>query len=113
MRVERLAWLACRDEMERRSRRWYETLGRILGARHSAFTVTRAGRIYPSVTGELARDDRLRRLGVLEFAVDDVAQTLSADEQAELRAAGTLPAWFIGAALKHAKAVKREMERAR
>jgi len=113
MRIERLAWLACRDEMERRSRRWYETLARVLSARGSEMTVSRAGRIYPTVTRQVTDADQTRRLGVLEFAVDDVAQSLSVSEQAELRTNGLLPPWFVGAVLKHAKAVEREMAKTR
>jgi len=113
MRIERLAWLACRDEMERRARRWYETLARVLSARGSEVSISRAGRMYPTVTRQMTDADRARRLGVLEFAVDDIAQTLSASEQAALRNTGVLPPWFVGAVLKHAKAVKQEMARAR
>jgi hypothetical protein len=113
MRIERLAWLACRDEMERRSRRWYESFARVLSARGSEVTVSRAGRMYPTVSRQMTDADRTRRLGVLEFAVDDVARRLSVSEQAELRVNGVLPSWFIGAVLKHAKAIEREMAKSR
>lgn len=79
---ERLAWLAVRDEVARRTPP--PLLLRILGA---------ATLDYGS--GDAARDVRDSRRRRYMFAVDDAAGRLNADERRLLRQTGQVPAWFL------------------
>ena len=89
VRDERLAWLAVRDELARRSRnRPLTFLRRIFG--NLAPTTKGFGQ---DTTAPVA-GRRMRRWSV---AVFDVAQRLDAGEREVLRATGRVPDWFLGA----------------
>jgi len=89
VRDERLAWLAVRDELARRSRRRPLTfLRRILG--NLAPTSKGFGQ---DATAPVA-GRRMRRWSV---AVFDVAQRLNPGEREVLRATGRVPDWFLDA----------------
>jgi hypothetical protein len=86
-RDERLAWLAIRDQLERRSRR-RSLLRRLVGN----FVPTGRG-LGSDVTGGSIKGRMMR----YSFAVDDVAQRLSPEERQVLRGTGQLPEWFLEA----------------
>jgi hypothetical protein len=89
VRDERLAWLAVRDELTRRSRRGPLTfLRRVFG------------NMAPTGTGmgtDVTAPSKNRRMRRYSFAVHDVAQRLDAGEREVLRATGRVPDWFLGA----------------
>lgn len=90
VRDERLAWLAVRDQLNRRSRR-RSVLGRLLG------------NLTPTGTGfgtDLTRGSVKSRMMRYSFAVEDVAQRLSPQERQVLRATGEVPDWFLDAVEK-------------
>ncbi|GIH16940.1 hypothetical protein [Rugosimonospora africana] len=90
VRDERLAWLAVRDRLNRRSRR-RSVLGRLFG------------NLTPTGTGfgtDLSRGSVKSRMMRYSFAVDDVAQRLTPEERQALRATGQVPDWFLGAVEK-------------
>jgi hypothetical protein len=92
VRDERLAWLAVRDELARRSRR-------------GPFTFLRRvfGNLAPTGTGlgtDVTVPSRNRRMRRYSFAVHDVAQRLDAREREALRTTGRVPDWFLDAVVK-------------
>jgi hypothetical protein len=90
VRDERLAWLAVRDQLSRRSRR-RSVLGRLLG------------NLTPTGTGfgtDLSRGSVKSRMMRYSFAVEDVAQRLTPEERQVLRTTGRVPDWFLGAVEK-------------
>jgi hypothetical protein len=92
VRDERLAWLAVRDELTRRSRCGPLTfLRRVFG--NMAPTTRGLGTdvTVPSANRHMRR---------YSFAVYDVAQRLDAGEREVLRATGRVPDWFLGAVTK-------------
>jgi len=89
VRDERLAWLAVRDDLARRSRGGpFTFLRRVLGN----ITPTRGGFGTDLTVPAVSR--RMRRYS---FAVHDVAQRLDAGEREVLRTTGRVPDWFLGA----------------
>jgi hypothetical protein len=89
VRDERLAWLAVRDELARRSRdRPLTFLRRIFG------NLSPTPKGFGQDTTAPATGRRMRRWS---FAVFDVAQRLDAGEREVLRATGHVPDWFLDA----------------
>ena len=87
----RLAWLAARPELLKRSRPWWTTLLRIIGTSRGASGTGSA--MARGLSSEI-NDDRLATYSV---PVDRVAERLSFAEVAALREHGTLPDWFFDA----------------
>jgi len=81
---ERLAWLAVRDDLRKRSKSgsYLIIILRILLLRPPA-------RVDPD---QDATSKRMRRYAVV---VDDLSRQLSKDDRATLRATGRLPEWFL------------------
>jgi hypothetical protein len=89
VRDERLAWLAVRDELARRSRnRPLTFVRRIFGN----LTPTSKGFGHDTTAPVTGR--RMRRWSV---AVHEVAQRLDAGERDVLRTTGRVPDWFLDA----------------
>lgn len=84
---ERLCWLIVREELRRRSGRL-----RFFGW----FTLLLSGRTdRATFGGDLRRERMSAELTDYAVAVDESAQTLSADEREHLRAVGEVPDWFL------------------
>ncbi len=99
VRDERLAWLAVRDELARRMRNRPMTfLRRIFGN----MTPTTKGFGVDTTAPLISR--RMRRWS---FAVHDVAQRLDAQERQVLRTTGRVPDWFLDAARKRYRQLRR------
>jgi len=92
VRDERLAWLAVRDELSRRSRR-----GPVTFVRRVFGNMTPTGQGLGADLTVPAANRRMRRYSV---AVHDVAQRLDAGEREVLRTTGRVPDWFLGAVVK-------------
>jgi hypothetical protein len=100
-RDERLAWLAVREQLIRRSRR-RSFLRRVLG------------NMLPTAHGlgsDLTRSAIKGRMMRYSFAVDDVAQRLRPEEREVLRATGQLPDWFMDAVESRVRELRRERGR--
>jgi hypothetical protein len=94
VRDERLAWLAVRDRLARRSQR----LG-VMGwvAMVSTFGFAKHG----------TRQVPANRMKAYSVAVDRAAEFLTPEERAVLRSAGTVPTWFLPEVERLARAVRR------
>jgi hypothetical protein len=99
VRDERLAWLAVRDELARRSRdRPLTFLRRIFG------------NMAPTAKGfgtDATAPVTSRRMRRWSFAVYDVAQRLDAREREVLRTTGRVPDWFLGAVRQRYRQLRR------
>ncbi len=90
---ERLAWLAVRDELRKRSRRSLgQLLWRLGGAMPSSSNVM-------SITSNVSepvvvREQRSSRMIRYSIVVDDMVRHLSDEERVILRADGAVPAWL-------------------
>jgi len=84
---ERLCRLIVHDEMRERARK----LG-FFGWITLPFSFATDG---ATVGGDLRRERGSDRMHVYAVAVDDAAQTLSADERQHLRATAEVPDWFM------------------
>jgi hypothetical protein len=103
LRVERQAWLVCRDEAARRTRNWFDV-------------VTRIGRAGMGLrTGghgtDLVNEARAERLAALQFAAKDLVPRLSEADRTDLRVRRVLPEWFVPEMLRLAKPIERELRR--
>lgn len=95
----RLAWLAARPELERRSSPWWAVPLRI---------ITASGRpVGTRFASELRSEVKSGRMARYAFPVDTVAGRLSKDEEVALRETGTLPDWFFDAVEAERKARRR------
>ena len=98
----RLAWLAARPLLRRRSRPWWVTLLRILGSSgRSASGAVMAHDLSTEVVSD--------RMASYCVPVDRVAERLSAAEVTALREHGTLPDWFLPAVEHERKAFLRSL----
>lgn len=101
--VERQAWLVCRDEAARRSRKWHDMVARVgnagMGFRTSGFG------------SELVNEARAERLSAMQFAVKDLIPRLNERERRTLRDRRKLPAWFVPEMLTLAKSIERQLRR--
>ena len=88
----RLAWLAARPVLLKRSRPWWTTLVRILGSSSRGGSGTGSA-IARDLSSEVIDD----RLATYSVPVDRVAERLNPHEVATLREHGTLPDWFFDA----------------
>jgi hypothetical protein len=88
---ERLAWLAMRDYVSKRSRP--SVLMRLLGAGHTFSDADYGGRV-PAPRSE-AHDMASIKAQNYAFAVDDAARELTPQERVVLRSTGHVPDWFI------------------
>lgn len=93
----RLAWLAARPVLVRRSHPWWVTLLRILGS--SGRSASGSG-LAQDMSTEVASD----RMASYSVPIDRVAERLSPTEVAVLRQHGTLPDWFMPAVEQERKA---------
>ncbi|GAA2744941.1 hypothetical protein [Kitasatospora cinereorecta] len=86
---ERLAWLLVRDELSRRTEKtpWWSLLRFLHAARGRHGLATQAGGMQQEATSG--------RMADYALAVDDAAETLSAEERRTLRETSTLPGWFM------------------
>ncbi|HZP51994.1 MAG TPA: hypothetical protein VFB40_12540 [Actinocrinis sp.] len=102
--TSRLAWLAARPVLLKRSRPWWTTLLRILGS---------SGRGRSGVGSAMARDLSSEvvddRLATYSVPVDRVSERLSPTEVATLREHGTLPDWFLDAVEEERKKFLRSL----
>lgn len=94
----RLAWLAAKPELERRSSPWWAVPLRIATGRR------RLGTRFANELGKEALSDNVASYA---FPVDKVAGRLSPDEELALRESGTLPDWFFDAVEEERKADRR------
>jgi hypothetical protein len=103
LRDERLAWLAVRDELSRRSRSAFVTFFAFLagGGAIPRFLGSRA-----SIASELKRERITGKMMRYSIAVDRVAARLNKDERTHLRETGRVPAWFLERVIAEEKAVK-------
>jgi hypothetical protein len=99
VRDERLAWLAVRDELARRSRnRPLTFLRRIFG------NMSPTSKGFGVDTTAPATSRRMRRWS---FAVHDVAQRLDTQERHVLRTTGQVPDWFMDAVRQRYRQLRR------
>lgn len=118
MRDETLAWLAVKDQLERRSNRTFLSIvTRVFGGRSRAAardaissmrvrTTSRPGMVAPKFDHEnlipkLVSPHMVR----YSLVVDELAKKLTAAERVELRSKGEVPDWFLPAVYKAAKKV--------
>ena len=98
-RDERLVFLAAEPELRRIARPpWLVLL--------SGFSLSGLSR-RRTQPGDLRRDLSSTRMVWLVEACDNVGQTLTPDELAQVRATGVLPGWFIPAVRKEKNSVRR------
>lgn len=90
---ERLVFLAARDEIAVRSRRWWHTLMRILGGAQSS--LPSAADSAPRIRPDQELRSRSMQHGVV--VADRLAARFTADERDRLRLKGSLPPWFWAA----------------
>lgn len=102
LRDERLAWLAVRDELSRRSRSCFATLFAFLGAGGMRIGGIR-GRT--GIASELHNERITGRMMRYSVAVDRVSRRLSQDERVHLRETGRVPAWFVERVIAEEKTV--------
>jgi hypothetical protein len=103
LRVERQAWLVCRDEAARQTRRWFDVVTRI-GRAGMGFRTAGHGT-------DLVNEARSERLSAMQFAVKDLIPRLSADEITDLRSRRVLPDWFVPEMLRLARPIELELRR--
>jgi hypothetical protein len=106
VRIERLCWLAVRNQLARRERRnpvmpawWVRSMAR--AGRGSCRSLPDAEWLSADLTS--------KRVASFGFAVYDVAQELSVAERQVLRSTGKVPDWFLPAVHRR----RREMRRRR
>lgn len=100
----RLAWLAARPVLLRRSTPWWTIPLRILSA-SSVRSGPRTG-----LARDVSSDFTSGRLASYSVPVDTVARRLSPTEAAALRERGTLPEWFFDAVENERKAFLRSLK---
>ena len=88
---ERLVWLAAKDEVDRRSRKWWQRL--------VFFGSARADVINHAVTGRRveisgAHENRSDRAKLYAVVIDHLAERFDRNERVILKDTGILPAWF-------------------
>jgi hypothetical protein len=103
---ERLAWLAVRDELQRRSSRGFGQFllrlgGAMPGVQGNGMSIT--SRVSAPTGAREQRNARMVRYGI---AVDDLSRRLSPDERTTLREHGTVPDWFLPLVIEYAKTVR-------
>ncbi len=97
VRDDRLAWLAIRDDLDRRSRR--NPLAALL-------TVTgNTGGGDP--LGNRWSEIRTTRMALYWSAVTDVTERLNEAERRTLRRTGAVPGWFLAAVLRRYAQLQR------
>ncbi len=102
------AWSLSCEELERRSRRWYDQVWRIFEA-GKAVSVTQLSQSGLGVGAALAKDKRSERLACLEFALADVVDAFTAEEREQLHQHDALPPDFIDRVGRRAKAVDKQL----
>ena len=107
--LEQRAWELVRPELERKSRRWYDQIIRFFESTKTV-SLYQVYTVGPGVGAARAKEARGRRLGSLQFAVSDVVDAFSPDEQTRLREHDELPADFIARVLAQAKVVRAEVD---
>jgi hypothetical protein len=101
---QRLAFLAVRPALEKRSRpAWSKVLGLVTGSGRTH--VWRDG--MPVYGGSVAGDVQSDRMQSYVLAADIVAQRLSEAERIELRKDGALPPWFLPAVEEAYQSVRK------
>lgn len=106
--IGRLAWLAARRELHRRSSPWWTVPFEIVRAvAPSGGGASRTGSPGDGGTPDFAAEATSDRMARYADPVDKVSERLSVDEQAALRDNGTLPDWFFDAVEKERKAERR------
>ncbi len=94
---ERLAWLAVREELAKRSKKG-TLLARILHAMNGDRAIVVRGNGEGGEFGGSAHTEVLsERMQGYAFAVDDVASRLSPDDRRTLRETCAVPPWFLDA----------------
>lgn len=106
--LEHRAWELARHELERKSRRWYDQVIRVLESTKTV-SINEVYRSGPGVGAAMAKEGRGRRLGCLQFAVSDVVQAFSPEERERLREQDELPPDFVAKVLKQAKVVRSQV----
>lgn len=107
LRDERLAWLAVRDQLERRSRRGvFGILMRFLGARRRLSAARFAGLSTAWVAEEQRKEHLSARMMRYSIVVDRLARQLSAEDRQMLRDTGAVPEWFLPRVLAEAPKVR-------
>ncbi|RKE20079.1 hypothetical protein [Streptomyces sp. TLI_171] len=99
---ERLCWLLARDQLAKQSARpgafgWF-TL--VVGALSWRGRGARQGR-------EMRQERSSQRTADYALAVDDAAETLTADERRRLRATRQLPEWFMADVERRYAAIRK------
>ncbi|HEU5035218.1 MAG TPA: hypothetical protein VFT62_10760 [Mycobacteriales bacterium] len=106
--LERRAWELARHDLERKSRRWYDQLTRLLEATRTV-SITDAYRTGSSVGAAMAQDRRRTRLACLQLAVSDVVCGFTPEERTQLREHDALPADFVARVQAQSKVVRTEI----
>jgi hypothetical protein len=99
--VERQAWLVCKDDVVRRTRKWFDVVTRI-GHAGMGFRTSGHGT-------ERVNADRADRLAPLQFAAKDLAARLSPHERSTLASRRVLPEWFVPEVIKAAKPIDKQL----
>lgn len=101
--VERQAWLACKDDATRLTRKWFDVVTRI---GHAGMGFRTSGHGIERVNAE-----RSERLAALQFAARELVPRLTAAERADLRHSRALPDWFVPEMVKLAKPIDKQLRR--
>lgn len=108
-----LAVEALLPQIRRRSRRPWDALMRILGARAQGGGFLRgSGGVEARQASSMTRyvgEEQDERLAPLMEAADDLTNRLSQEELVALRERGELPDWFLPAVMERAREIKRQM----
>jgi hypothetical protein len=101
--VERQAWLVCRDDAVRRTRRWFDVVTRI---GHAGMGFRTAGH-----GTDLVNEARSERLAALQFAAKDLIPRLTPEDRAALAEHRVLPDWFGPELVRLAKPIEKQLRR--
>jgi hypothetical protein len=104
VRIERLCWLAVRDQLARRGR--VNPLLTVFRIGSLAWMPLR-GRAAGPDADWLGADPVSGRMRSFAFAVHDVARQLTAAERQQLRRTGQVPDWFVPAVYRCRRELRR------
>lgn len=105
--TSRLAWLAARPVLVRRSRPWWLVILRVISASNRSPEPSASG---ARLASDMASEVVTGRMASYSVPIDRVAERLSPTEVAALRERGALPEWFFDAVEQERKAFLRSLK---